>query len=255
MEELPQNDMTHLCQPFTFWFTYFKKSKDKQLEEFEDNLKVISTFNTAEEFWGIYQHMKRPDALPRGCEFFLFKNGIKPLWEDMANVGGGRFFLSLKKSGATNKVWEDLQISMIMLGNDELNGINGIVLNVRTSEVIMSVWTKALNADQMNEMKTWLKEALDLPNEQMINYKKHPTDEQLLKKQEELIKEEDERKKKILEFEKKEAERKAKEEEELRQKIAENEDNTSEESEDNSESDDDYFRHRHGVQDEKINKE
>lgn len=253
MDLKAQEEMTKLCQPFTFWFTFFKKSKDKQLEEFEDNLKQIATFETAEEFWGIYQHMKRPDALPRGCEFFLFKKGIKPLWEDMPNVGGGRFFLSMKKSGVTNKVWEDLQIAMLMLGNDDFNGINGVVLNVRTSEVIMSVWTKALTEEQKNEVRSWLKEALDLPNEQIINYKVHPTDEQLLKKQEELIKEEEDRKRKLIELEQKEAEKRAREEEELRQKMEENDNNEEEASEEDSESEDEeeYLRNRHGVQEDK----
>lgn len=250
MDTKPQEDATKLCQPFTFWFTYFKKSKDKQLEEFEDNLKQISTFETAEEFWGIYQHMKRPDALPRGCEFFLFKKGIKPLWEDMANVGGGRFFLSMKKSGITNKVWEDLQIAMLMLGPDDQHGVNGVVLNVRTSEVILSVWTTALTEEQKNVSRTWLKEALDLPNEQIINYKDHPTDEQLLKKQETLIKEEEDRKKKIIEIEQREAEKKAKEEEErkIRHNIKDNSDedeNSIEDSE--SEDEEEYLRQRQAV--------
>ena len=82
MTEQQQPNLTKLSSEFTFWFTFFKKTKDKQLEEFEDNLKPIGSFGTAEEFWGIYQHMKRPNSLPRGCEFFLFKKDIKPLWED-----------------------------------------------------------------------------------------------------------------------------------------------------------------------------
>lgn len=248
-EPTPQSDLTYLHQYFTFWFTFFKKSKDKQMEEFEDNLKEIATFNTAEEFWGIYQHMKRPDALPRGCEFFLFKKGIRPLWEDMSNVGGGRFFLSMKKSGVTNKVWEDLLIAMILLKPEDFAKINGVVLNVRTSEVIMSIWTKALTEEELQDIKVWLKEVLDLPNEQIINYKKHPTDEQLLKKQEELVREEEERKKKLIEMEAREMERKAQEEEEERKKMEEAEQQEKEESEEESEEEDedDYFDRKRGL--------
>lgn len=252
-EPKQQNDLVYLHQPFTFWFTFFKKSKDKQLEEFEDNLKEIAAFNTAEEFWGIYQHMKRPDALPRGCEFFLFKKGIRPLWEDMANVGGGRFFLSMKKSTVTNKVWEDLLIATVLLNTNEFHGINGVVLNVRTSEVIMSIWTKSITEDEKNTIKSWLKDALDLPNEQIINYKKHPTDEQLLMKQEELIKEEEDRKKKLMEIEQREAERRAKEEEEERLKNEQQEDEAKEEDKEESEEEeeDDYFERKKEEQKEK----
>jgi len=96
-----------LNYPFIFWFSYFKENKQKQLDDYEDNLRKIGSFNTAEEFWGYYQHIRRPDSLPKGCEFLLFKEGIKPLWEDKANAGGGRFVLHIKKV-FSNKTWEDI---------------------------------------------------------------------------------------------------------------------------------------------------
>ncbi len=146
------------------------------MEEFEDNLKPIGSFNTAEEFWGIYQHMKRPNTLPRGCEFFLFKKGIKPLWEDIQNVGGGRFYLTMKKGAIANKIWEDLLIAFMIL-DDNFSFINGVVLNVRTSEVFMSIWTKSVTEENIQQVKEWMKETLDLPNEQIIEFKKHPNNE------------------------------------------------------------------------------
>jgi translation initiation factor 4E len=204
-DQTEAQSVTKLNQEFTYWFTFFKKSKDKQLEEFEDNLKTIGTFSSAEEFWGIYQHMKRPNSLPRGCEFFLFKKGIKPLWEDGLNIGGGRFYISMKKSPVTNKIWEDLQIAFI-LTDAVLDAINGVVLNVRTSEVFMSVWTKRIPDDQISKIKEWIKESLDLPNEQCIEYKKHPNNEELIQKQEFLIKEEEDRQRKTIEMEQKKLE-------------------------------------------------
>lgn len=194
--------LTKLNQEFTYWFTFFKKGKDKQLQEFEDNLKEIGSFSTAEEFWGIYQHMKRPDALPRGSEFFLFKKGIRPLWEDPSNANGGRLYVSLKKSPITNKVWEDLQIALL-LADSALPEVNGVVLNVRTCEVILSIWTRELSEERQQALRAWIRESLDLPNEQFIEYKKHPKNEELLKKQEQLVKEEEERIKKQAELEKK----------------------------------------------------
>ena len=107
----PQENETKLNNKFTFWLTFFNKSKDKQLEEFEDNLKPLGSFDSAEGFWSIYQHMKRPYSLPRGSEFFLFKEGIRPMWEDPANVGGGRFFISVKRSMVANRIWENLLLS------------------------------------------------------------------------------------------------------------------------------------------------
>lgn len=201
---------TPLPSHFTYWFTFFQKSKDKQMEEFEDNLRKIADFNTAEEFWGIYQHMKRPNTLPRGCEFFLFRKGIKPLWEDEANFGGGRLYLSMKKDVITNKVWEDLQISMI-ISEDLLAFLCGCVINIRTSEVFISVWIKECSDEKREEIKDWLKKNLELPNTNCIRWKKHPNTEQMVLKQKKLKEEAEALKLKQAELErKKEAEEKAK---------------------------------------------
>lgn len=203
---------TKLNNQFTFWLTFFNKSKDKQLEEFEDNLKPLGTFSTVEGFWDMYQHMKRPFALPRGSEFFLFKAGIRPLWEDQANTGGGRFFISVKRSMLANKIWEDLLLALLLVDAAH-NAINGVVLNVRTSEVFLSVWTAKLGDNETGPYRTWIKNALDLPIEQIIEYKKHPNSAQMIQRQENLIREEEERKKREIEAEKKreeEAERKRK---------------------------------------------
>jgi translation initiation factor 4E len=201
---------TVLSSHFTFWFTFFQKSKDKQMEEFEDNLRKIADFNTAEEFWGIYQHMKRPNTLPRGCEFFLFRKGIKPLWEDEANFGGGRLYLSMKKDVITNKVWEDLQISMI-ISNDLLEFLCGCVINIRTSEVFISVWIKECSDEKRNEIKNWLQKNLELPNTNCIKWKKHPNTEQMIQKQKKLKEEAN-----ILKQKQAELERKKKEEAEAK---------------------------------------
>ena len=196
---------TVLSSHFTFWFTFFQKSKDKQMEEFEDNLRKIADFNTAEEFWGIYQHMKRPNTLPRGCEFFLFRKGIKPLWEDEANFGGGRLYLSMKKDVITNKVWEDLQISMI-ISEDLLEFLCGCVINIRTSEVFISVWIKECSDEKRNEIKNWLQKNLELPNTNCIKWKKHPNTEQMLQKQKKLKEEAELLKQKQAELERKKKE-------------------------------------------------
>lgn len=195
---MSDNNSNKFPYEYTFWFTFFKKTKDKQLEEFEDNLKKIGDFSTPEQFWGIYEHMKRPDSLPRGCEYFLFRKGIRPLWEDPSNIGGGRFYINMKKNPITNKIWEDLQIAFLLTKEDFFK-ICGIVMNVRTSEIILSIWTKSLNDIEKVKIRNWINTILEISNEQFIEYKKHPNTEQLIKKQEDLVKEEEDRKEKLIE--------------------------------------------------------
>jgi len=73
MKDLSESKLTKLPLKYTFWFTFFQKQKNKQLEEFEDNLKKIDDFDTIEGFWNIQQHNRRSDTLPRGSTFFLFR--------------------------------------------------------------------------------------------------------------------------------------------------------------------------------------
>ena len=168
-----EEHLTMLDQKFTFWFTYFTKKKNKQLYEFTDNMKHIGDFETGEDFWNMYQHMRRPSQLLRGTQFFLFKTGIKPMWEDKQNIGGGRYQMSFKKNLICDKVWEDLQIAFI-ISKKEFESINGIVMNIRTAEVFISIWTKDLNAAQSLKVSNWIKRALELPNLKCLEYKKFP---------------------------------------------------------------------------------
>ena len=183
---------TKLHQSFTFWFTFFKKGKEKQIDEFEENLKEIGSISTAEEFWGIYQHMKRPSNLTRGCEFFLFKKDIKPMWEDPANHNGGRFIILAKKIAANNKIWEDMLVAFIMLDQSG-DYLNGLVLNVRTHEIYISLWTKTLSTEQYAKTIDWLKSIIELTTEISIDYKHHPSQEELTSKQGMGIREEEDR--------------------------------------------------------------
>jgi len=66
-------------------------SKVQDQSTYLDYLKMIGTFSTVQQFWMYYQHMARPDKLPEGATFYCFSEGVKPMWEDPANLGGGRF--------------------------------------------------------------------------------------------------------------------------------------------------------------------
>ena len=206
METSESSNLTRLPFVYTLWFTFFKKPQDRQVDEFEDNLKEIGSFSTAEEFWGIYQHMKRPNSLPRGCEFFLFRKGVRPLWEDEANQGGGRCFVSVKKNQPNNKLWEDLLISTLLLNRD-FDLINGVVLNVRTYEVFISVWTKPIDEEGISNVKNWMRVSMELAPDLLIEYRKHPTHEDLAHKQDPEKKEEGDRKRRLTESDKKKGEK------------------------------------------------
>uniref|UniRef100_A0A2N9FBW2 mRNA cap-binding protein n=1 Tax=Fagus sylvatica TaxID=28930 RepID=A0A2N9FBW2_FAGSY len=60
-----------------------------------------------EGFWVCYCHLARPSSLPSPTDLHLFKDGIRPLWEDSANFNGGKWIIRFKKI-VSGRFWEDL---------------------------------------------------------------------------------------------------------------------------------------------------
>ena len=52
----------------------------------EENQHCIYTFNSVEEFWGLYHNIALPSELPSGCDYSLFKVSVTtidllhPVW-------------------------------------------------------------------------------------------------------------------------------------------------------------------------------
>ena len=91
---------------FTFWYRIVDISllKDKKGEsQYANTVKKIADFDNVNDFWKIFQHMKKPEHLKNGIEFQLFKYNIKPLWEDESNKKGGRISIKLKKENFSGK--------------------------------------------------------------------------------------------------------------------------------------------------------
>ncbi|KAJ9439740.1 hypothetical protein DIPPA_70092a, partial [Diplonema papillatum] len=103
-----------LEQKWTIWYDLRKMQVEGQ--NWEDNLQKVADFDTVEDFWSTYNHIKRPNALTYGANYHVFKDGIKPMWEDPANKKGGRFVMVIshfKEDSRLNDIWEHLLLAMI----------------------------------------------------------------------------------------------------------------------------------------------
>ena len=89
-------------QPFRFpWPHGFCHGSDHR------SLHPLPYFQV-EDFWRLYVHLRRPvDDRPTVCDYHVFREGIKPMWEDESNVNGGKWIVRLKK-GVAARYWEDL---------------------------------------------------------------------------------------------------------------------------------------------------
>ncbi|XP_040205610.1 eukaryotic translation initiation factor 4E type 2 isoform X1 [Rana temporaria] len=115
---------------YTFWYSRRTPGRPTSSQSYEQNIKQIGTFASVEQFWRFYSHMVRPGELTGHSDFHLFKEGIKPMWEDDANKNGGKWIIRLRK-GLASRCWENLILAMLgeqfMVGEE----ICGAVVSVR----------------------------------------------------------------------------------------------------------------------------
>ncbi|XP_066565894.1 eukaryotic translation initiation factor 4E type 2 isoform X2 [Amia ocellicauda] len=154
---------------YTFWYSRRTPGRPTSSQSYEQNIKQIGSFASVEQFWRFYSHMVRPGDLTGHSDFHLFKEGIKPMWEDDANKSGGKWIIRLRK-GLASRCWENLILAMLgeqfMVGEE----ICGAVV----SEDIISIWNKTAS-DQATtaRIRDTLRRVLNLPPNTIMEYKTH----------------------------------------------------------------------------------
>ncbi|XP_063984716.1 eukaryotic translation initiation factor 4E type 2 [Diachasmimorpha longicaudata] len=169
--EINPND-NQLQYSYDLW--YSKRSLGKQSDRrYAENLKFIGRFGSVEQFWGLYSHLVRPSELLASSDFHLFKNGIKPMWEDSANRQGGKWAVTLRK-GLVDRCWENLVLAMLgeqfMVGEE----ICGAVVSIRFQEDKICVWNKtSSDVATTARIRDTLRRVLHLPADVLMDYKPH----------------------------------------------------------------------------------
>jgi hypothetical protein len=64
----------------------------------------VGRFSTAEGFWQLYSHIIRADKITGSVDIMLFRDGIRPVWEDEANKNGGKVVDQDKEGNIDNSV-------------------------------------------------------------------------------------------------------------------------------------------------------
>nr|ACF75515.1 translation initiation factor eIF-4E [Philodina roseola] len=135
------DDLTFPLQDsWTFW--YFKNDR---MSDWKDNLINITTVTTVESFWAVFNHLQVASRLGQGCDYFLFKSHIQPMWEDAYNRTGGRWSLNLNKNQRANELdryWLNTLLSLIGDQYSDADYVNGCVVSVRSKGDRISLWTR-----------------------------------------------------------------------------------------------------------------
>ncbi|ROV92608.1 hypothetical protein VPNG_09868 [Cytospora leucostoma] len=156
------------------WCFWYRPSIPKNIGyiPYEDTVHGIAAVSTAEEFWAVYRHLKRPSALPLVSDYHLFKKGVRPIWEDEENRKGGKWVVRLKK-GVADRYWEDLMLALVgdQFG-DAGDEVCGAVMSVRNGEDILSIWC-ARDGGRVLKIRETFKRVLNFPPDTKIEWKVH----------------------------------------------------------------------------------
>ena len=179
-EEKQDSPKTKLENKFSFLYRIDDSMQQHQTqkqvlakEKYESQVKKIADFDTIEEFWGIFQHLRKPDSCKPGIEYFMFKEPIKPLWEDEHNKNGGRFSIKLKR-GYTTIIWEEMIFTLIggILPKEIKEEINGIVVTSKKEFNTLQIWFRNFDEKIVQDLEQCLRELLVIPDEVRLDPKK-----------------------------------------------------------------------------------
>ncbi|ETW87274.1 hypothetical protein HETIRDRAFT_437834 [Heterobasidion irregulare TC 32-1] len=121
-----------------------------------EDIKRVITFDSVEEFWGLHNNIVPPSQLPPKANYYLFKEGIIPAWEDEANKNGGKWSIQLPKDKNRNhvdKMWLYTMLAAIgetfdpyLTNPDTPAGtpslVTGVIVSTRPQFYRLSIWTR-----------------------------------------------------------------------------------------------------------------
>ncbi|EDO16203.1 hypothetical protein Kpol_1014p22 [Vanderwaltozyma polyspora DSM 70294] len=161
-----------LNSKWTLWYT--KPAVDKS-ESWSDLLRPVTSFGSVEEFWAVHENVPVPHELPLKSDYHIFRDQIRPEWEDTANAKGGKWSFQLRGGhGDVDELWLRALLSVIGETIDEEDSqINGIVLSVRRGTYKFALWTKSQEKEALCNIGARFKEVLKLGEEEKIEFFPH----------------------------------------------------------------------------------
>lgn len=130
---------------------------------YEAGLSVIQEMKTVEDFCRVWNWCKPPSKLERHSNYHLFKDGIKPLWEDPSNANGGKWVIIVKNNHwLLDRCWTWLVMGLIGEEIDENDEITGAVVSTRPRGDRIQIWTRMTSVDECNELAKKLIKILEI---------------------------------------------------------------------------------------------
>ncbi|KAG9403536.1 hypothetical protein AC1031_006176 [Aphanomyces cochlioides] len=159
------------------WVLWYDNPKKKlPNESWEENLKTVYTFDTVEDFWCMFNNILPPTKLASGSNYHLFKQGIRPMWEDPINAKGGKWVLtnSRQRRARLDDAWMHTMLALIGECLEDDDDLCGAVVSVRKAQDRIAVWTKtATNESLQKVVGRNFRKVLELNKNEVLKYQSH----------------------------------------------------------------------------------
>lgn len=169
-----------------------KRQPGKTVEtgSWADGLVQVQTIKSVEEFWAVNNTIKKPTTMDFGSVYSFFKTGVKPMWEDPANVAGGKWTVTLTNLQdlfRLDTVWEEVLMGCIGEYIDESasgDEITGAMLAKKRNQAKISLWTRSKDDEAlMRKLGQRLMDVMALEKGGVLEFVHHGADGVVIKLQ------------------------------------------------------------------------
>lgn len=168
------------------WVIWEQVANDSKAAQYSDATHKVVSFQTVKGFWRYWNHLPQPSELLDGKRFvretgeassrsyvdaiMLFRDGVKPEWEDATNASGGHFQFQLKSQhggGTIDEYWNNIVLGMIGGTIEPADMITGVRLvdkmTTRQPAIRIEVWfTNYEDTEKVDVLQKSLETAMKL---------------------------------------------------------------------------------------------
>lgn len=139
------------------WNLWYHSQKDNWTI---DGYRKIYSIENVNQFWKLYNNWNKLGGV-NSKHFFLMKNDITPIWEDVNNINGGCWSYKINQN-QVDELWEDLSSYLVTENiTSEENLVLGLSICLKkNNNSVIKIWNNdstktSLSLLNENILKKW----------------------------------------------------------------------------------------------------
>lgn len=162
-----------LKDKWVFWLESNDPPALPEKPQRDDFLKLLTIARTVSNLSKAKEYALQACEHPDNAKIFLFKQGIKPVWEDRSNYNGGRLFVTCTNKAIAVNTFVTLVIKLLsgyILAESELTGLT--VSFTGSHRFTVQVWNRnSAEKDKIRDARKVMKKMF----KKNVNYQVHRT--------------------------------------------------------------------------------